>query len=149
MSWPVRPAAVPEKRPAQVLGNASGSEVRVEVQLQVVMTGNYMLLAALLVQPDPAAAPLHEVVPDPHSQDGADAGEGVDHGADQRPVAQTNQQGFPGFGPIAVLHGSDGPDAVEQGAGFLCSQHRRLALLEGVFGAAHGVGRVQFEDLGR
>ena len=80
-------------------------------------------------------------------QDGADAGEGVDHGADERPIAQTQQQGFPGFGSIAVLHGPDGPDAVEQGAGFLCRQHRRLARLEGVFGAAHGVGRVQLQDM--
>ena len=45
------------------------------------------------------------------------------------------------------INGPDGPDAVEQGAGFLCSQHRRLALLEGGFGAAHGVGRVQLQDL--
>ena len=48
----------PEKRPVEVLGNASGGEVGVEIQLQVVMTGDYMLLAALLVQPDPDAAPL-------------------------------------------------------------------------------------------
>ena len=108
----------PEKRPVEVLGNAGSREVGVEVQLQVVMTGDCMLLAALLVQPDPAAATLHEVVPDPHPQDGADAGEGVDHGADERPIAQTQQQGFPSFGSIAVLHGPDGPDAVEQGAGF-------------------------------
>ena len=125
----------------------SGGEVGVEVQLQVVMTGDYMLFAALLVQPDPAAASLHEVVPDPHPQDGADAGEGVDHGADERPVAQTQQQRFLSFGSIAVLHGPDGLNAVEQGAGFGGSQHRRLAPLEGVFGAAHGVGRVQLQDL--
>ena len=98
-------------------------------------------------EPDPAAASLHEVVPDPHSQNGADAGEGVDHGADEGPVAQTQQQRFLGLGAVAVLHGPDGPDAVEQGAGFLCSQHRRLARLEGVFGAAHGVGRVQLQDM--
>ena len=42
----------PEKRPVQILGDASCGEVGVEVQLQVVMTGYYMLLAALLVQPD-------------------------------------------------------------------------------------------------
>ena len=29
----------------------------------------------------------------------------------------------------------------------VCGQHRRLARLEGVFGAAHGVGRVELEDL--
>ena len=46
-----------------------------------------------------------------------------------------------------MLHGPDGPDAVEQGAGFLCRQHRRLARLEGVFGAAHGVGLVQLQDM--
>ena len=55
----------PEKRPVEVLGDASCGEVGVEVQLQVVMTGDCMLLASLLVQPDPAAASLQEVVPDP------------------------------------------------------------------------------------
>ena len=135
----------------EVGGDAGGGEAGVQIQLQVVMTGDGMLLAALLVQPQPAAAALQEVVPDPHAQDGADAGEGVDHGADQRPVAQANQQGFPqgllGLGAGAVLPGADGPDAVEQGAGFLRCQHRRLAPLEGVFGAAHGVGRVHLEEL--
>ena len=144
MSRPLRPAAVREKRPVEILGDAGGGEVGVEVQLQFVMTGDGMLLAALLVQPKPSAATLQEVVPDPHSQNGADAGEGVDHGADERPIAQADQQGFLGFGAVAVLHG---PDAVEQGAGFLCGQHRRLARLEGIFRAAHGVGRVELEDL--
>ena len=46
----------PEKRPVEVLGNASGGEVGVEVQLQVVMTGDGMFLATLLVQPDPSPA---------------------------------------------------------------------------------------------
>ena len=151
MSRPLAAGGGPEKRPVEVPGDAGGGEVGVQIQLQVVMTGDYMLLAALLVQPDPAAAPLQEVVPDPHSQNGADAGEGVDHGADERPITQTQQQGFPqgflGIGPVAVLHGPDRPDAVEQGAGFLRGQHRRLARLEGVSGAAHGVGRVQRQDL--
>ena len=111
------------------------------------MTGAGMLLAALPVQPDPAAATLQEVVSDPHSQNGADAGEAVDHGADERPIAQTYQQGFLGLSPVTVLPGLERLDAVEQGAGFLGGQYRRLALLEGVFGAAHGVGRVQLQDL--
>ena len=63
----------------------------------------------------------------------------------RRPTSKDSPKGFPG--PVAVLHGPDGPDAVEQGAGFLGSQHRRLARLEGVFGAAHGMGRVQLQDL--
>ena len=46
-----------------------------------------------------------------------------------------------------MLHGTEGLDAVEQGAGFGGSQHRRLARLEGVSGAAHGMGRVQLQDL--
>ena len=29
----------------------------------------------------------------------------------------------------------------------VCRQHRRLARLEGVFGAAHGMGRVQLQDM--
>ena len=83
----------PEKRPVEILGDAGGGEVGVEVQLQVVMTGDCMLLAALLVQTDPAPATLHEVVPDPHTQNGADACEGVNHGADERPVAHVLLRG--------------------------------------------------------
>ena len=52
-----------------------------------------VLLAALLVQADPPALALGVVVLDPHGDGGADAGEGVGHQRDQRPVAQANQGG--------------------------------------------------------
>ena len=39
-----------EKRPVEVLGNAGGGEVRVEIQLQVVMTGDYTRISFLKTQ---------------------------------------------------------------------------------------------------
>ena len=50
-----------------------------------------MFFAALLVQTNPAAAPLDEIIPDLHFQHGVDAGEGVDHDADQGAIAQADQ----------------------------------------------------------
>ena len=51
-----------------------------------------MLLAALLVQPDPAKAPLDNVVLDLHGDSRTDARKSVDRQADQRPITQTTLQ---------------------------------------------------------
>lgn len=76
------------------------------------MTGHDVLLAAFFVQADPHPPPLGEVVVDPHGQRRADAGEGVDHEADQCAVAGV-VQGLTGTaGGVEVLQ------AVEQDAGF-------------------------------
>jgi hypothetical protein len=45
---------------------------------------------ALFVEPEPALA-VGEVVLDPHGDNGADAGEGVGHDADQGTVAQADE----------------------------------------------------------
>ena len=58
------------------------------------MAGDLVLLAAFFVQPHPTPTPLHEIILHLHLQHGVDAGEGVDHRADQRAIAQpdnTNQ----------------------------------------------------------
>jgi hypothetical protein len=50
--------------------------------IEIVVTGDVVLFAALLVQSDPAAAALHEIISDFHANDGADAREAVRHDAD-------------------------------------------------------------------
>src|SRR5208282_6102495 len=55
-----------------------------------------MLLATLLVKPDPPAADLHEIICDVHLNDGADTGKALDHDADQSAIAQTKEIGLAG-----------------------------------------------------
>jgi hypothetical protein len=54
------------------------------------MAGHGVLLAALLVQAHPKPPVLRVHVLNPHADGRADAGEGIDHQADQRAVAQAN-----------------------------------------------------------
>src|SRR4051812_44845659 len=61
-------------------------DVTVKVSFKGVVHWHRMLLAALLVRPEPPALTLREVVRHPHGQGGADPGEAVDEDADQRPV---------------------------------------------------------------
>ena len=50
-----------------------------------------VLLAAFLMEPQPGAFSLRIIILERHGDHGADAGEGIDHGGDDRPVAQTGQ----------------------------------------------------------
>jgi len=52
--------------------------------------GHLVALAALLVQPKPQSLAMLEVVADLHRYGRSDPREAIDHGADQRPVAQPN-----------------------------------------------------------
>ncbi len=52
---------------------ACGGDVGVEEFFQGVVAGHFMFLAAFLMAPYPAAAPLDEVVTHLHSDHGADA----------------------------------------------------------------------------
>ncbi len=97
------------------------------------MTGDLVLLAAFLMQPDPAAASLRVEVLHLHPHDGADAGEGVDHHPDQGAITQPLERA--------------GVDGVEQGARLVAGEHRCLAALDHVFRAAHRVRRVHLEDV--
>ena len=106
-----------------------------------------MLLAAFFVQPDPAAASLHEIVTHFHLEHGVDAGEGVDHHADEGAIAQADERRFVRFRADGAGRVCDDLDAVEQLAGLLGRQYRRLAFFNDILGAAHGVGRVHIEDV--
>jgi hypothetical protein len=138
-----------EQGAVRVAAYAGGGDVLVKIPLQIVMAGNLMLLAAFLVQADPSAASLHEVIANLHLQHGAHARERVNHRGDQRPVAQANQRRFVGIRAAFARRVSLDQDAVEQIARFLGRQHGRLTLLDGVFRAAHGVGRVHVQDVAR
>lgn len=57
------------------------------------MAGRFMLLAALFVEPHPAAPSLAEVIADVHVQYGPDGCEGIDHRGNQRPVTPARERG--------------------------------------------------------
>jgi hypothetical protein len=112
------------------------------------VVGNVMLLAALLVQADPSTSPLHKIIADLHLQNRADAGEAVSHGADQRPVAQAHEVGVIRCDTVFGGRPHD-RDAVEQRAGFVCGDDRGFALFHDIFRSAHGVGRIDVDDMAR
>lgn len=82
------PAARAEQEALRLHGNAGNGDIFVEILLQSVMAGHLVLLAALLVQPHPTPAPLCVIVLHLLADDSIDAGEGVDHDADQSTVAE-------------------------------------------------------------
>jgi hypothetical protein len=71
-------------------GDAGGADVFIEEGFELVVSRHFMALAAFLVQADPPALAVGEVVLDPHRHHRADAGEGVGHDADQGAVAQAD-----------------------------------------------------------
>ena len=94
--------------------------------------GDFVTLAALLVEAKPPALPLRVEVLDAHVGDGADAAEGVDHDGDERAIAQADEG-------LRL-------DRLEEAARLGAAQDRRLAALRGVLGPADGGGRVHAED---
>ena len=115
------------------VADAGRLDISVEIGFQIVMRRHLMALAAFLVQPHPPALAVGVVVLDAHGDDRADAGEGEGHHRNQRPVAQPD-------------HGRR-VDAVQQLAGLFAGQHRGLAGLDDVLGAAHRMGRIGGDDL--
>jgi hypothetical protein len=97
------------------------------------MAGDLMLLATFFVEPHAAAATLNEVVANLHFEDGGDPREGVNHDADQRPVAQADER--------------PGRAGVEQRPRFFRREDPRLAFVDDVFRAAHGLRRIDVEDV--
>jgi hypothetical protein len=68
-----------------VVRDAGGGKVFVEVGFELVVALGLVFLAAFLLQPHPAAAPLREVNRSrPFAARRADPGEGVKHDSDQR-----------------------------------------------------------------
>ena len=135
VSWPVFPAAVRKRGAFASLGDARGRDVGVKVRFGVVVGGHLVELAAFLVEANPPAFAVLVVVLDLHADDGADAGEAVDHDADERPVAEADHGG--------------GVDAVEKLAGFFRGEDRGFPPLDDVGGAADGGGRVHRRRPGR
>jgi hypothetical protein len=74
-----------------VAGDARGTEIFVEEGFELVMGRHFVALAAFLVQADPPALIVGEIILDPHRHHGADGGEGVGHDADQRAVAEADE----------------------------------------------------------
>jgi hypothetical protein len=97
------------------------------------MAWHFMALAALLVQAHPETAVLHVNIFDLHRERRADAREGIDHLADQCPVAQTRLRGH--------------IDAVEQYARLRDIEHRRLADFDDMLRPAHARRRIGRHDL--
>jgi len=75
------------------------------------VTGNFVLLAALLMQAHPAAPALREVIFHLHANVGVYAGECIDHNANQGAIAQLGERAD--------------VDGVEQRAGLVSSSTSR------------------------
>jgi hypothetical protein len=129
LSSPVRPRA--ERIEGGSVGDAGGFDVFVEIGFELVVGRHLMALAAFFVETDPPALAVGEIVLALHG-DGADAGEGIRHDRNEGAIAQPDQ--------------GRGVDAIEQQRGLVGRQHRRVAPLEDMLGAAHRVGRVDGED---
>lgn len=120
-----------EQEGVRLLAQAGALQVVTEISFEFVVAGHLMPLAALLVQPQPEPALLHEHVLDPQAERRADAGEGINHEANQRPVAEAR-------------YGRDF-DRVQELARLVRRQHRRLALLDRVTRTADGRGWIERE----
>jgi hypothetical protein len=116
-----------------VLLQAGRRDVGVEVLLGLVMARDFMEFPALLVEPQPAAFALGVVVLDEHPDRRGHPREAVEHGGDESAVAQAYQR--------------ISRDGVQELPRFFGGKHGRFALLDDVFGAAHGRGRIKIDDL--
>src|ERR1700693_2454058 len=122
-----------EQEAIGLAGDAGCGDILIEILLQRVVAGHLVLLAALLVQSDPATPSLRIVVLHLHSENGVYPGEGVDHHADEGTVAQALERA--------------GVDGVEQRARLVTGEHRRLAALDHVFRAADSVSGIRLDDM--
>jgi molybdate-binding protein len=129
-------------RLAATFADAGGGDIFVDEGLELVVRRHLMALAAFFVEPDPPALALGVVVLDAHGDDGADAGEGVGHDADERAVAQPDDVGNFCLRAVGQGYRLDDFDAAEQQASLILGQHRRLAALDDVLWPAHRVRRV-------
>jgi len=89
--WVSRAAADdPEQRPLAILHDAGLLQVYGQVLLHAVMAGYSVRFAALLAQPHPQPAVLHEHVLDLHGERRANPRKTENHQRDQRPVTQAD-----------------------------------------------------------
>ena len=108
-------------------------DIFVQVGLQIVMARHGVLLAALLVQAHPKPPVLRIHVLHAHADRRADAREGIDHQADQRPVAEADDRRR--------------VDRVDQLPRLRRIKHRRLAAPHDMARPAHGGGGINRHDL--
>ena len=87
-----RAARSAEQRPVLIARDTRRLDVLIEEHFELVVTGGLVFLAALLVEPDPSAPPLGEIIPHVHLQHGADAGKAINHRPDQGAVAQADER---------------------------------------------------------
>ena len=127
-----RPVDALKQRRLRVL-NPAGDPIRIHGGLGPVMGRHVVPLAALLVQPQPSARPLQEIVLTPHPHDRAHPGEAVHHHAQQRTVPQPYQR--PRVDPI------------EQRPRLGRRQHRRRPFGHHVLRAPHRRGRIHRQHL--
>ena len=122
-----------EERSVLFVGDAGGVQVGVHVLLGVVVDGDVVMLAAFFVEAKPAAFALLVVVLHLHGDDGRDAGERVNHDADEGPVAEADDRA--------------GVDGVQQLSGLLGGEHGRFALLDDVRGPSDRGRRIDRQDM--
>ena len=124
--------AAKEETPA-IFADSGGIDVRVEVGLQIVMTRHFDDFSVFLVQPQPPAFALEEEILNFEGHHGADAGERIAHGSQNRSVAEADQ--------------GAGVDGIEKLAGLLSIEDRRLAAPGRVFWTADGMGWVHVDNV--
>ena len=99
-----------EQRPLGIIGEAGAFDILSQILLEIMVAGHFVALAAFLSQAHPEPPAFVVNVFDLHAEGGTDAGEAIDHQADQRTIAQAA--------------GRRHIDAVEQLAGFRRFQDR-------------------------
>ena len=116
-----------------VVRNAGSLHVGIEIFFHLLVDRDFQPLAAFLMQPQPPALAILEVVRTPEPHDGADPPEAVDHHADERAIAQA-------FGRARL-------DRLDQRARPFALEHRRLARARDVLRALDGGSRVDGHHL--
>jgi hypothetical protein len=122
-----------EEGSTALAADPGGTNVLVEVGLELVVGRHLVPLSALLVESEPPALAFGVVVVDAHADHGADPGERVGHDGDQRAVAQTYHAGR--------IH------ALEELARLVGHQDGCLAALDHMLGPAHRMRRVSPDHL--
>ena len=82
-----------------------------------------------------------------HLKHGIDAREAVDHDGDKCAVTQADEGGFHALRLTVARRVSLDRDTVEQLTGLVGRGRRRLASFDDVFGAAHGMGRINIDHV--
>lgn len=123
----------PEQGSVFLFANAGDEEVTIQPFLSLVMGRYFVILAAFLVEAEPAASALWEVVFHLHIHHGANTGEAVDESGEQGPIPETNDMSR--------------VDALQQLRGLLGSEGGGLAGLDDMLGATDSRCRVEGDDL--